>query len=176
MGWWGELHNNDPAPRSQLVFLSNTVNKTRRCPQRGDDRLYRPIALPTAKTRRPTAIASAFHRSNTAKAFAAAAEHRSGSQTPWRNQAAKLAARAICARAVAGNSDRPRFAAWQEDRYGPPAAARPLPPWLARQLRHNAGRCYEPLCGNLRLRQPSTLASIRTPDAMPCHAPSVHRQ
>jgi hypothetical protein len=70
----------------------------------------------------------------------AAAEHRSGCQTPWRNQPAKLAARAICARAVVGNSDRPRFAAWQEDRCGPPAAARPLLAWLAQQLRHNAGR------------------------------------
>jgi hypothetical protein len=63
-----------------------------------------------------------------------------GCQTPWRNQPAKLATRAICARAVVGNSDGPRFAAWQEDRCGPPAAARPLLAWLAQQLRHNAGR------------------------------------
>ena len=34
IGWWGELHNNDPAPRWRLVLPSNTVNKTRRRPLR----------------------------------------------------------------------------------------------------------------------------------------------
>lgn len=95
------------------MFPSNTVNKTRRRP------LRRRASLTVA---------------------IAPAQHRSGCQTPRRNQPAKLAARAICARAVVGNSDGPRFAAWQEDRCGPPAAARPLLAWLAQQLRHNAGR------------------------------------
>ena len=35
-----------------------------------------------------------------------------GRQPPWRDQPGKLATRAFCAGAVAGNSDQPRFAAW----------------------------------------------------------------
>ena len=68
----------------------------------------------------------------------APAQHRLRTRDAVAQRAAKLAARAICARAVVGNSDRPRFAAWQEDRCGPPAAARPLSAWLAQQLRQNA--------------------------------------